>query len=64
MVHKTTDEENYSGIIEDGFEAYTVAFDEIASFVKENREKKLDLTIRMEDFFKTKYEFSKVLENL
>ena len=64
MAHKTTDEENYSGIIENGFEAYTVAFDEITSFVKENGEKKLDLTIRMEDFFEVKTQFSTVLKSL
>ncbi len=64
MVHKTNDEENYSGIIEDGFEAYNVAFDEIVSFVKENREKKLDLMIRFEDFLVVKMQLSTVLENL
>lgn len=64
MVHKTTADENYSGINEDGFETYTVAFDEIVSFIKKNHGKKIDLTIRFEDFFAVKKKFSIVLESL
>ena len=64
MAHKTTNEENYAGISEIGFEAYTVAFDEITQFVRENLEKKLDVTIRFEDFLAVRNHFSIVLENL
>lgn len=64
MVYKTTELENYSKVIENEFETYTVPFDEIIDFVKQNREKKLDLTIPMEDFLKTRNTFSKILENL
>lgn len=64
MAHKTTNEENYSGITEEGFEAYSVAFNEITQFVRDNRGTKLDLTIRFEDFLEVRNQFSKVLEEL
>ena len=63
-VYKTKDEENYSRIVFEEFESYTVAVDELCKFVEQNRGERLDLTIRIEDFIFVSICFSKLLKDL
>lgn len=45
MAHKTTIEENYAKMTEDGFEQWTVEWNEFFDFLKEHKDDKIDVTI-------------------